>query len=69
MSDDLDVAAAIREGRYPIREEPVCAFSIGASGETCKRCGATWERHVAVSGGSVTVALHDSSETRKRRGR
>jgi hypothetical protein len=54
---DLEIAVAIREGRYPIREEPVCAFSIGAAGETCRRCGATWEAH-----GRVTVALHRSPQ-------
>jgi hypothetical protein len=50
---DIEIAVAIREGRYPIREEPVCAFSIGAAGETCRRCGASYEAH-----GRVTVALH-----------
>jgi hypothetical protein len=56
---DLAIAEAIRERRYPIAEEPVCAFSIGAAGETCRRCGAPYEAH-----GRVTVALHRSPQAK-----
>jgi hypothetical protein len=55
----LEIADAIREQRYPIREEPVCAFSVGAAGETCRRCGASYEAHYKGRG-RVTVALHRS---------
>ena len=54
---DLAIAQAIRERAYPIPEEPVCGFSIGAAGERCRRCGASYEAHYRGRG-KVTVALH-----------
>ncbi|MGB8267575.1 MAG: hypothetical protein WCE44_14710 [Candidatus Velthaea sp.] len=54
---DLAIAQAIREHAYPIPEEPVCAFSIGAAGERCRRCGASYEAHYKGRG-KVAVALH-----------
>lgn len=43
--DPVIVAARLlRECRWP-PTLPVCAFLIGAAGERCRRCGASWIEH------------------------
>ncbi len=46
----LETARSIRERRYPLTEDRVCAFPIGGVGETCSRCGAPWLEHYPPRG-------------------
>jgi hypothetical protein len=68
MSADYDLrqARAIMARTYPEPEPPICAFAVGAAGETCRRCGATWLEHQGPEGGKVTVALHDAPASVRR---
>ncbi len=44
----VTVSAAVRERSYPLPEPKVCDFLIGAPGENCRRCGASWLEHFTL---------------------
>jgi hypothetical protein len=49
-------SVAIRERRYPLLEQAVCAFAIGSADEPCRRCGSPVADH-RKTGSSLKTAL------------
>jgi len=51
VPEPIATARAIRERRFPTPCLPAeCGFHIGQAGDTCRRCGTAWAKHVTPGG-------------------
>jgi len=63
LDRDLEISRAIRSRTYSLPEPPICAFLVGAAGDTCRRCGGSWVEHYEREGAERGVTAQAASRS------